>query len=602
LIQVADYVVDSLVENGITDLFLVSGGGIMHLLDAVGRNPRMRYVCNYHEQASAIAAEAYARVRGGVGACLVTTGPGSANALSGIVGAWFDSIPVLVLSGQVRTPLLADYERMRQLGPQEINIVPMVRPVTKYAVTVRDPGTIRSELETALAAARGGRPGPVWLDLPLDVQAAIVDETALSGMLPASGPVGDDRPLSLERHVARTIEMLKEARRPVLVLGNGVRLAGMAGRLTDVLARLQVPVLLPIGGMDLVPDSYSLHLGAFGPVGRRASNFALQNADLMLSVGAGLAISAIGFNAKAFAPRAKKILVNVDPGELEKGTVTADLAIAEDARVFFDELLRQLEGSTVRGSDRWLQACSGWKRRYPAVTQEACLETGWTNTYAFVDRLSDLLENDDIVVTGNSLDACTVYQAFRVKKGQRVLINVNCGAMGWDLPAAVGAAIARRGRVVLVTGDGSFQFNVQELQTLRQYNLSVKIFVLNNDGYESIRATQTNYFQGRFVGSDRASGVGNPDFRQLAAAYGLAYERVASNAGVDAAAARLLASDGPALCEVLVSPVQGRNPKLSSFKREDGTLESRPLEDMFPFLPREEIHANMHLFDDEEQP
>lgn len=595
-IKLSDFVVEHLVARGVTDIFLVSGGGIMHLCDSVGRSQGMRYVCNYHEQACAIAAEAFARVSGRIGFCLATTGPGAVNALSGLVGAWFDSIPVLVLSGQVRTPLIADYARLRQFGPQEANIIPMVRPVTKYAVQVRDPRTIRRELDRALSVATSGRPGPVWIDLPLDVQSAILEE---SDLLPSEGMPASDSPTgSVVSAAAEVLDALSRALRPVLVLGNGVRLAGGANLVEPLLEHVRVPVLLPIGGMDLLAESHPLHLGAFGPVGRRSSNFALQNSDLVVSVGAGLGISAIGFNVKGLAPRAAKILVNVDEGELGKGTVEPARTIRADARVFLLELLRQAGERPLRCPDRWRDACAAWKRRYPAVESDARSSPGWVSSYVFVDVLSGLLGDDDIVVTGNSLDACSVYQAFRVRQGQRVLISVNCGAMGWDLPAAVGAAIAHReGRVVLVTGDGSLQFNVQELQTIRQYGLNVKVFVFNNDGYESIRTTQDNWFEGRYVGAGTTSGVGAPDFATLAAAYGFAYRRARENTGLEEVVREALETTGPMLCELLLSPTQGRTPRLSSFKREDGTLESRSLEDMFPFLSREEIEENMHVFD-----
>ncbi len=453
-IKLSDFVAAHLVSRGISDIFMVSGGGIMHPCDSVGRQNGLRYVCNHHEQACSIAAEAFARVSGLVGVCLATTGPGAVNALSGLVGSWFDSIPVLVLSGQVRTPLIADYARLRQFGPQEANILPMVRPVTKYAVQVRDPRSIRRELDHALGVAVSGRPGPVWIDLPLDVQSAVLEESDLlpSEEGPPSAPAGD----SVTSAAVEVLEELSRAARPVFILGNGVRLAGGADLVEPLLAHLQVPVLLPIGGLDLLPEAHPLHLGAFGPVGRRSSNFALQNADLVVGVGAGLGISAIGFNVEGFAPRARKILVNVDVGELDKGTVGAPRRIQADARAFLLELLRAALGRPVRSSSRWLDACAAWRRRYPAVDVAAWRSSGYVSSYVFVDVLSRLLADDDIVVTGNSLDACSVYQAFRVRGRQRVLISVNCGAMGWDLPAAVGASVARRaGRVVLVTGDGA---------------------------------------------------------------------------------------------------------------------------------------------------
>ena len=595
--KVSDYVVQYLVDRGITDLFLVSGGNIMHLLDSVGRNSHIRYISNYHEQASAIAAEAWARIRNKPGVCLVTTGPGSANALSGVIGAWFDSIPVVVLSGQVRVPLLADYSRIRQFGPQEMNTIPMVRPVTKYASQVRDPLMIRKELDRVFQEASAGRPGPAWLDLPLDVQAATIDESKLAPIEPRPDRV----PRPSRESVRGVADRIRRARRPVLVAGNGIRLAGADPLLQSFLARVRLPVLLPIGSMDLVSESYPLCLGAFGPFGRRASNFALQNSDLFLSIGAGLSVAAIGFNTQSFAPRATKIVVNIDPGELEKPTVSADLKIEADAGEFLAALLEEL--ASYDPPARWTEACLTWKRTFPPGPPPELLDPRYVNSYRLCEELSTLLAPGDIVVAGNSLDCCSVYQSLRIHDRQRVLINANCGAMGWDLPAAIGAAVAApSARVALVTGDGSIQFNAQELQTVGYYKLPIKIFILNNQGYESIRSTQTNYFEGRFVGSDSASGVTNPDFRLLAAAHGIPYAAISSPLELADGLASAMKSPSPLLCEVLISPEQPRTPRVSSYRKEDGTLEARPIEDMFPYLSREEVSRNMHLFDDEAPP
>ena len=598
MIKLSDYVIDYLVGRGINEIFLVSGGGIMHLVDSVGRHPRMRYVCNYHEQASAIAAEACARVKNQIAVCLVTTGPGATNALSGIAGAWFDSIPVLVLSGQVRTALIADYQKLRQLGPQEVNIIPMAQTVTKYAASVRDPRTIRAELDRAFFAATADRPGPVWLELPLDIQSAMIDESQLSS--PERNSAAPRNPEHLRERARAAVAMLQAAKRPVLILGNGLRLAACEEELSRFLEAIRIPILLTIGGMDLVAEDHPCHMGAFGPVGRRAANFALQNSDLILSIGASLSIASVGFSG--FAPKAKKIAVNIDEGDLTRENVRVDLGIHADVREFLPTVLEVLGGRLIEGSRKWMDVCADWKRRYPAVAPEAYAGAGFVNSYAFAEILSECLGEGTVVVTGNSLDACAIYQAFRVKPGQRVLLPTNYGAMGWDLPAAVGACVARDGPVVLVTGDGSLQFNVQELQTARQNDLPLKIFVFNNDGYESIRTTQETYFEGRHVGSSRASGVGNPDFETLAAAYRLGYRRIDNPGGMKAGISEFLALDGPALCELILSPTQGRSPRVTSFRREDGTLESRPLEDMFPFLPREEVWENMHLFDDEDAP
>ncbi len=592
--KLSDYVVQFLVEHGIPDIFLVSGGGIMHLVDSVGRNPDIHYVCNYHEQACAIAAESYARAKNHVGACLVTTGPGSTNALSGIARAWVDSIPVIVISGQVRRQIIADYSQLRQLGPQEINIIDMARPVTKYATTILDPERIGEELAKAYDIALSGRPGPVWLNIPLDVQAAEIaprPSPFASRLSPLASPSDAD--------VAAVLSLLRSSRRPVLICGNAIHLARAERTLEEFLDRFRIPVLLTHNGMDLLPEDHPCYMGRFGPGGQRRANFCLQNSDLLLSLGTSLSVASIGFNFAGFAPRAKKAAVNIDPAELTKPTVRLDLAIAAEVKAFMEAMLAHSSG-VYRPPQRWLDACVEWKQRYPLVNPDQFNDREHVNSYVFMDTLSDLLSPTDIILTGNALDSASAYQALMVKRGQRSYTNANYGAMGWDLPAAVGAAVAAPDRrVVLVTGDGSFQFNVQELLTIGHNRLNIKIFVLNNRGYESIRATHASFF-GRITAADPDTGVANPDYRLLAAAHGLEYARAATNGDIAGIAGRVLDSDGPVLCELNISHDQPRSPKATSFRRPDGTIESKPLEDMWPFLPTEEIWHNMHMFDDDD--
>lgn len=599
MLKVSDYVAQFLVEKNIHDIFMVSGGGIMHLVDSVGRAKGLHYLCNYHEQACAIAAEGYARTTNHIGACLVTTGPGSTNALSGIAGAWVDSIPVLVISGQVRRDLIADYSLLRQFGPQEINIIDIVRPITKYATTVMKPEMIRYEMEAAYAHAMTGRPGPVWVNIPLDVQGAMVDETNLPVY---SQPVDNFPSLIQEKRnqVHQLLDLLQQAKRPILILGNGVRLAHSGDLVEEFVRKLRVPVLLPIGAMDLLEESHEFYMGKFGPLGQRRANFALQNSDLLVSVGTSMSVSTIGFNTMGFAPKAKRVMVNVDRGELGKSNYVPQLSIEADAHWFMKEFLRQAEDINFNPSPKWQQTCENWKRRYPPLTEDAFQDKEHVNSYVFTNVLSNLLTSKDVIITGNSLDAWSVYQTFQVKKGQRVFTNVCYGSMGWDLPAAVGACMANGNqRTILITGDGSLQFNVQELLTIGYNRLNLKIFVFNNQGYESIRSTQNNFFGGHFVGSDPSSGVANPNFSQLAAAYGLRYECIHHNAEIEEKANIILGSNLPVLCELNLSYHQVRSPRVTSIRKEDGTMESQPLEDMFPFLPKEEVWENMHMFDDD---
>lgn len=593
MIKVSDYVMSFLVRKGIGHLFMVTGGGIMHLQDSAGRTEGLTYICNHHEQACAIAAESYARRSGHAGALLVTTGPGSTNALSAVPGAFVDSIPILVISGQVRRDLIADYSRLRQLGPQEINIIDMARPVVKYAATLTNPLEVQRELERAWQAAVSGRPGPSWLNIPLDVQGAMVDESELlpPDPTPAEPPVQDPGPL---------FRMLEEARRPLWVFGAGIHIAHAEAEMRELLEASGIPAVFTIGGMDLVEEEHPLNMGRFGPVGQRRANFAIQNADLVLAVGASLSVASIGFNAAGFAPKARKVAINIDGEELQRPNLGLDLALCGDLRAYLDVFRERLAARPPRMDPRWPAACERWRSRYPILASECLDDPDHVNTYAFADALSRVLEAEDTVVTGNSLDIVSLYQSFRVKRGQRVYTNINYGAMGWDLPGAVGACLASGGRrTILVTGDGSIQLNLQELLTIRQYRLDIKIFIVNNQGYEAIRATQSSFFQGRFIGSDPASGVGNPDYARLAEAYGMHYTHLAGPRHMEARIAEFLARPGGGICELNVSYHQPRSPKVSAFRREDGVLESRPLEDMAPFLPREEIFENMHLFDGE---
>lgn len=591
MIKVADYILNFLVDHGVTDLFMVSGGGIMHLVDAVGRQPGLRYWCNYHEQASAAAAEGWAKLNRRPCACLATVGPGGVNLLSGVAGAWVDSVPMIVLTGQVRREIMADYARQRQKGPQEGDLAGLASHVTKRAVTLLDPRQVRVELEKAWHAATSGRPGPVWLDVPLDVQAAEVDPADLPTWRPPAPAAQDPDP------VAKVAALLAASRRPLALAGNGVAWAGAGDLFRTFLDRTGLPALLTHTAKDLLPEDHPRNQGCFGPLGQRRANFALQSADLLLSLGSGLCLAKSGFNQAGFGPRARKVLVDLDPGQLDQ--IPADLRIQADAKAFLEALLAALGPDGLAPRTAWLEACADWKAAYPTLEAQHLEPTPWVNTYRFMDRLSEHMGPRDVLVTGNGMDVVSFIQSFRMKAGQRAIQNGNWGAMGWDLPLTVGAAAARPGqRVVLVTGDGSFQWNVQELLTVGSHRLPVAIFLFNNEGYATIRGTQNAYFDGRFVGAGPGSGVANPRFEPLAQAYGLAYRRLDPAGDLDEAIAQVLEGPLPCLCEVPVAPEQAISPKASSFRRPDGTMESRPLEDMAPFLPREEIQAVMGRFSD----
>ncbi len=593
-VRVSDYVMDFLVARDVRDIFMVSGGGIMHLVDSAGVREGMRYWCNYHEQACAVSAEGYARVSGKPGACLGTVGPGASNLISGIIGAWVDSIPLLAIVGQVRRDLVADYTKIRQKGPQEGNSVAMAVPVTKAAFTVTDANGIRCDLERAWHIATSGRPGPVLVEIPLDVQGGKIDPRQLE---PYSPPPAA-RNKTLDADLAEAIEALRAAKRPLIIGGSGVRLGQAVSAFRAFVEHAQIPVVLPDAAKDLLPEDHPLNVGVFGTAGQRRANFAVQSADCVLSLGAGLCVKKVGFNFAGFAPRAKKLIVDIDEGQLFHQAVKPDVGILADVAAVLP-VFSQMLGRQER--PKWIAACNRWKERYPLIVDEYFTDRAHVNSYVFVDRLAEGLGSDDVVVGGAGLDTVSCIQAFRVKQGQRSFTSINWGSMGWDVPMAIGACIGNdRKRTICVTGDGSIQLNLQELMTIRHNCLPVKIFVFNNHGYASIRSTQQNFFEGRYVGSHPKSGVTAPDFAKLAAAYGLPYAHIANNDAIAKGLTEVLANDGPVLCEVNIAPEQGITPKASSLRRADGTFESRPLEDMAPFLPREEIAENMRQFDDDE--
>lgn len=594
-IRVADYIFRELADRGIRHVFLVTGGAAMHLNDALSREHRIRYVCNHHEQASAIAAEGYARVAGTVGVINVTAGPGGINALNGVFGAFTDSIPMLVVSGQAkRETCMASYDvpGLRQLGDQEVDIISMVRKITKYANLVMQPESIRFELEKALHLATSGRPGPVWLDIPVDVQSALIQPSSLLAYSLEAEPAAYQLDEVGEK-CAAIVRRIADAKRPVLLVGSGVRLAGALDELEALANELQIPIAtawLP----DLLPTDNPYYCGRQGTIGTRAGNFAVQNADLVLIVGSRMAIRQISYNWKSFARHAYKIHVDADPAELTKPTAIADETICCEAGTFLRELrqsLRQTAYTPSRHAD-WLAWCRERLRRYPPILPKQRTASDGINAYYFIEKLFDKLAPDDVVVCGDATACITTFQAARIQKGQQVFSNSGCASMGYDLPAAVGAAVARQGkRVICLAGDGSIMMNIQELQTIAYYKLPVIVFVLSNGGYLSIRSTQNNFF-GQLIGEGPESGVGFPDFLKLADAHGIPAIRM-ENETFNQQLDSILQHAGPMLCEVVLDRSQSFEPKLSSKRLADGTMVTAPLEDMAPFLDRAEFESNM---------
>lgn len=596
MIKVADYIARIVADSGIRHVFMVTGGGAMHLNDAFGNEPRLSYVCNHHEQASAMAAEGYARITGEPAVVNVTTGPGGINALNGVFGAFTDSIPMLIVSGQVKretSVAFRDVPDLRQLGDQEVDIVRMAAGITKYAVILRDPLDVRYELEKAIYLMKEGRPGPCWIDVPIDIQASRVEESTLRRFEPSPVPAraGSD----LVGACAAVLEKLANAERPVLLVGTGVRLARALDVFERVIRKLGVPVTTGWTAHDLMDSDDPLYCGRPGTVGDRGGNLVVQNSDALLVIGCRLAIRQVSYNWELFARAAYKMQVDVDPAELSKPTVVPDLAIMSDARVFLEELERQIDASGWNSSRHgdWLRWSRERRLLHPVVT-EVQRSAEPLNPYHFLDVLFRHLRDDDVVVCGDGTACVVTFQVAHIRKGLRLFTNAGSASMGYDLPAAIGAAVARGGkRVICLAGDGSVQLNLQELQTVVHHRLPIKIFVLNNGGYQSIRQTQLSYFK-RLVGEGPESGVSFPDMVKIGAAYGLDSTRL-EGLGFEPALDRVLESAGAVVCEVMLDPRQQFEPKLSSRQLPNGTMVSSPLEDMYPFLSREELRENMKI-------
>ncbi len=591
MMRVADYIFKYLADYGISHVFLVVGGGAMQLNDALKKEKRIKYICHHHEQAAAIAAEGYARTSGSLAVVNVTTGPGGTNALTGVVGQWLDSVPVLYLSGQVKfetTVASCPDLHLRQLGDQEINIVDIVKPVTKYAKMVTDPKTVKSELERAIHIATSGRPGPVWLDIPLNVQGALIEEDDLKSENTNDAPFAVE-----EKTIFKVIKGLQKAKRPLLVAGNGIRIAKAKKQFLELVSLLDIPVVTTFNGFDLVASKSSNFIGRIGTLGSRPGNFALQNADLVICLGTRNNIRQVSYNWSLFAGRAKKVIVDIDDAELYKNTVKGDILVHSDAKIFITKFLEKIPGD-FRIDKTWLEWCLERKKRYPVVLDEYKVPSeNSVHPYHFIEELTSVLDNSATVVAGNGTACVALFQAGIVKKGQRFFWNSGCAAMGYALPATIGAATAADKEVICITGDGSIQMNLQELQTIKHYNLPVKIFILNNQGYRSIEMTQSNFFNGDFIGCNKDCGVSFPDNSKLADLYSLKYFRIDSTLKMRQVINDVLSSPRAALCEVVLNNSYIFAPKSSSEKKPDGSMVSKPLEDLYPFLERDEFYSNM---------
>lgn len=592
MIKVSDFIFKHLVEkHNIHHCFLVTGGGAMHLNDSIGHTEGLTYICNHHEQASAIAQEGYFRASGKMCVTNVTTGPGGTNAITGVLGQWLDSIPAIYISGQIKTVTYKNTYPdlpLRQLGDQEADIVAVVSPITKYAKTVTNPTEILYELDKAMYLALNGRPGPVWLDIPLDVQAAMIDEATLRAFDPAELETRWDYE-TIDKQLDDVLTKLQSAKSPVIYVGNGVRLAEREKQFVALAERLDIPVVTAISGSDIIWYDHPLCFGKPGICGDRIGNIMTQNSDLLIILGTRLSLRQLSYAYDLFAPKAYKVMVDIDEAEMHKPTLKIDLPIHADLRHVIDALLKKTEGKKY-SFEAWKQWGRTIESKLPTLFADNPDMPGYTNSYKFGDELFKQMNAGDVVVTGNGTAYTCTYQAMKVKEGVRVFANQGCAAMGYDLPAAIGAVTANEnGRTVLVTGDGSLQMNIQELQTLLTYKMPLKIFVLENEGYLAIKTTQKAFFGGKFTGSNPASGVICPNLEKITAAYGIPYLSVSENGEkLQQTIAHTLATDGPVICEVHMHPEQTLFPKSATMMdKKTGKMSSAPLEKMAPFVSEE---------------
>ena len=594
--KVAQLIADYLADNGVKDVFMVTGGGAMHLNDAIGHHQKIKCTFNHHEQACAMAAEGYVRVSGNLAGVCVTSGPGGTNALTGVLGAWLDSIPVFIVSGQVKlsTTVWSTDVPLRQLGDQEFPIVTVAKTMTKYAVMITDPTEVLYHLQKAMHLCKTGRPGPVWLDVPLDVQGAEVEVNGLKEYNPKEDKT--KAPPEIESDtIDEILHRIKASKRPVVFAGSGIRLSKGYDKFLELIEKLNIPVVTAWNSHDLLWNDHPLYCGRPGTLGTRGGNFVVQNSDLLLVLGCRLNIRQISYNWEDFAKPAYIIMVDIDQAELDKPTLSIDMKIHADVKDVMIKLNIAIDGKLEIPAHReWLKWSREIDAKYPVVLKKFYEKTESINPYVFMHKLFNLLPENQNIITSDGSACVTSFQTAVIKKGQRLFTNSGCASMGYGLPAAIGGYIASGGKkMICIEGDGSIQMNLQELQTVVHHDMDIKIIWLNNDGYHSIRQTQQNLFNGDFVGINQESGLSFPSAEKIASAYGISFVRVDNAIGADERLEKALSTKGPVIIEAVLDSEQFFEPKLSSKVLPDGTIVSPPLQDMYPFLPREEYNRAM---------
>jgi len=589
--RVADFIFKFLSDRGTDTVYMISGGQAMFLVDAIYQNKKLKAICTHHEQTAGMSADAYGRLTGKLGVALVTAGPGAVNITNGVVGGWTDSAPMMVISGQSGLSCVQYQQEhpIRQFGIQGINIKPLVEKVTKYFVTIDDPAKILYYMGKAYYLAMNGRPGPVWIDVPLDVQKMEVPTGLLEEFRPSLEKTNF---FALKEEIKQVLGMLKKSSRPIILAGQGVRLANAVSEFSDVVNRLKIPVLTSRLGIDLINSDHLLYVGRPGNYGERSANFAIQNSDLIISIGCRLASALVGHDPKNFGKNAKKIVIDIDEEELIKPGVKIDLKIKDDAKRVLVQILKLTDKIKLPKFTSWINQCNHWKKTYPVVLDSYKNEKP-VNSYYFTQKLSDYATKDDMIIVDTGTCFHVACQAWKIKKNQRFLTTGGLSSMGYWV-ASIGACIANnRKRTVVITGDGSLQMNIQDLATIKHNNLPIKIIIFNNNGYLLIRHTQKNFMGGRFLGEGPDTGVWCPDSLKIALAYGIKGVRINNVTEVGLKLKEVMDYDGPVICDVMTPEWQLIIPRISSQKLPNGTLVSKPYEDMYPFLDRKTFFAEM---------
>lgn len=601
--KAAKYISNFLVEHGVTHNFTVTGGGAMHLNDAFGHQEGLDCIYNHNEQGSAIAAESYARLTGRIALLCVTSGPGGTNAITGVMGGWLDSVPMFVISGQVKketTMWSVPGLKLRQLGDQEFNIIDSVSNMTKYAVMITDVNDVAYHMEKAWFLANHGRKGPVWIDIPLDIQGAPITEENLKHFDPTAEGYLVNLPEVSKTDTKKVLELISNAKAPLIFAGSGIRLSDSEELLLKVVEKLKIPVAVAWNSGDLVAYDNPYYAGSPSREGTRGSSFIVQNSDLLIVLGSRMSIRTITYNKHDFAKNAFKIMVDIDEEELRKPTFIPDMPLLGDVHKFLEDILRE-DYQPEDKHEKWRMWCRGMVEKYPAVLPEYHhADCGHLlNPYVFVDAVFEQMKDNDVLTLGNGSACVMTFQGAKIKQGQRMYTNAGCAAMGYGVPAALGAAIARKSsvntRVICIDGDGSIMMNLQELETISYHKLDLKIFILNNSGYHSIRQTQRNLMEPPYIGIDADTGVGFPKWDRLASAFDFTYFEIDSEPGLKEVIENIFNTNGPVLCNVIVDPTQNFVPKLSSKVLPDGRIVSPSMDDMFPFLTREEYEGNKYI-------